>query len=298
MRARWFTISFVTALSVFGAGGAIAAEQALPKLILSLGNDSYLPQDAIEVATGAQVKRELGRFSLTDFSLVILSDIPYRDLPLEVQGGLVDFIQQGGTLFVTGGSRAYGSGGYGGTDLGAILPLKPIRTDWVPHPFRPTLILQPPHPILQGVIVLTMAHFNELGLNSSGANLIAEYRGGGKAAFAGSGVLATGEGFGPTSEAAARAVPGGTGEGGNPSSPGVTSRGEPVSPGFSAEGGVQGGGRPGWPLIAEGRSGKGTIIATALDLTQAGGWKDQNRFVVNTVKYLLDQSSLGPPRKD
>jgi hypothetical protein len=59
---------------------------------------------------------------------------------------------------------------------------------------------------------------------------------------------------------------------------------------------IAGGGRRPMPLIAEGQSGKGTIIAIALDLTQTGSWKDQDRFVVNTVKYLMDQSTLGPPK--
>jgi len=251
MRERWFAIGCALTLSVLVAGVEVSAEQALPKLILSLGNDSYLPQRAVEEATGAQVRRDLGSFDLTDFSLVILSNIPYGNLPSGVQRGLVDFVQQGGSLLVTGGSRAYGSGGYAGTDIGAILPLKPTRSDWVPHPFGPTLILQPSHPILQGVTVLTMAFFNELDLNS-GAMEIAQYRKASKAAFAGGGDPGGGE--------------------------------------------IAGGGRRPMPLIAEGQSGKGTIIAIALDLTQTGSWKDQDRFVVNTVKYLMDQSTLGPPK--
>lgn len=298
MRARWFIAGFSLFLSFCVADIVMSAEDASSKLILSLGNDSYLPQSAVEAATGAQLKRDLGGSDLIDFSLVILSGISYQGLPSEVQADLVDFVQRGGGLLVTGGSQAYGSGGFVGTDIGGMLPLKPRPNDWVPHSFSPTFVLEPSHAILKGVTIITMAHFNELSLKS-GSTLIAEYRGSGKAAVAGSGLLGTGEGFGPTVGAAAQAVPGGTGEGGNPGSPGVTASGQPVSPGFSAEGGVQGGGRGlGMPLIAEGRIGNGTIVAIAIDLTQLGGWKDQNRFVLNTVKYLMGQSTLEPRTKD
>lgn len=306
MRDRWLAASFAVFLVLCVAGVAPAAEEASSRLILSLGDDSYLPQGAVEGATGAKVKRDLGGSDLIDFSLVILSGISYQTLPSEVQANLVDFVRRGGSLLVTGGSQAYGSGGFVGTDIGDMLPLKPRGRDWVPHSFSPTFVLEPSHPILQGVTILTMAHFNELGLNRN-ATLIAEYRGSGKAAVAGSGLLATGEGFGPTVQSAQRAkpgettgaVPGGTGEGGVVNRPGVTESGKAVSPGFSAEGGVQGGGRGlGMPLIAEGHHGKGTIIAVALDLTQVGGWKDRDRFVVNTVTYLMNRSTLEPRTKE
>lgn len=55
------------------------------------------------------------------------------------------------------------------------MPLKPLRDDWLPHPFGPTLILQPDHPILKDVVVLTMAIFNELDVNTDAVE-IAQYR--------------------------------------------------------------------------------------------------------------------------
>lgn len=288
---RWYgrLIGLALALSLgVGAGlkPAPTMGQGLPKLILSLGNDGYLPRRAVEEATGAEVKKDLGGFELTDFSLVILSDIPYQGLPSEVQKGLVEFVQKGGSLLVTGGPNAYGSGGYTGTDIGAILPLKPTRIDWLPHPFGPTFIIQPGHPILSSVTIITMAHFNELDLNS-GAVEIAQYRAAPKAGASAGGMTGAGTPIGGVT-----GTPPGT-----PTVPGGVGIGVVPSPtGAGEAGGIQGGGRRPLPLVAEGRSGDGTIIAIALDLTQTGSWKDRDPFIFNTIKYLMERSKLGPPK--
>lgn len=154
--------------------------------ILSLGDDSYVNWSAVESRTGAVVRRELGDSPLAGFSVVVLSNVSYDSLPETVRDGLADYLARGGSLLVSGGKQAYGSGGYAGTALADLLPLKPSRDDWLPHPFGPTFILQPDHPILGGVVIPTMAFFNELDLNS-GAQEIAQYRKGSKAAFAGGG---------------------------------------------------------------------------------------------------------------
>jgi hypothetical protein len=134
----------------------------------------------------------LGDVPLTDISLVVLSNVSHNSLPETVRDGLGDFLGRGGSLLVTGGNQAYGSGGYAGTPLGDLLPLKPDRDDWVPHPFGPTLIFEPGHPILRDVVIPTMAFFNELELNN-GAQEIAQYRKASKAAFAGGGDPGGGE---------------------------------------------------------------------------------------------------------
>lgn len=154
--------------------------------VLSLGDDSYVTWSEVETRTGAVVRRELGDVPLAGFSLVILSNVSYDSLPEVARDGLADYLTRGGTLLITGGKQSYGSGGYAGTALGDLLPLKPSRDDWLPHPFGPTLIFQPDHPILRGVVIPTMAFFNELDLNS-GAQEIAQYRKASKAAFAGGG---------------------------------------------------------------------------------------------------------------
>lgn len=143
--------------------------------ILSLGDDSYVTWSEVEARTGAVVRRELGDSPLAAFSVVVLSNVSHDSLPEAVRDGLADHLTRGGTLLITGGKQSYGSGGYAGTALGDLLPLKPSRDDWLPHPFGPTLIFQPDHPILRGVVIPTMAFFNELDLNS-GAQEIAQYR--------------------------------------------------------------------------------------------------------------------------
>lgn len=160
--------------------------------ILSLGDDSYVTWPEVESRTGAVVRRELGDSPLAGFSVVVLSNVGYDSLPEAVRDGLPDYLARGGSLLVSGGKQSYGSGGYAGTALANLLPLKPSRDDWLPHPFGPTLILQPDHPILRGVVILTMAFFNELDLGA-GAVEIAQYRKGSKAAFAGGGNPGGGE---------------------------------------------------------------------------------------------------------
>jgi hypothetical protein len=161
-------------------------------MILSLGDDSYVTWSEVESRTGAVVRRELGDSPLAAFSVVVLSNVSYDSLPDLVRDGLADYLGRGGSLLVSGGKQSYGSGGYAGTPLADLLPLKPSRDDWLPHPFGPTLILQPDHPILRGAVISTMAFFNELDLGS-GAVEIAQYRKGSKAAFAGGGNPSGGE---------------------------------------------------------------------------------------------------------
>ena len=144
------------------------------RVILSLGDDSYITWSEVEARTGAAVKGELGDLPLSEFSVLALSNVSYASLPEAVRDGLQEYLARGGSVLVTGGKHSYGSGGYAGTELGDLLPLRPSRDDWLPHPFGPTLILQPGHPILKGIEIPTMAFFNELHLNG-GAVEIAQY---------------------------------------------------------------------------------------------------------------------------
>jgi hypothetical protein len=153
-------------------------------MILSLGDDSYITWSEVEARTGAAVRRELGEDPLTGYSVLILSNINYASLPEAVRDGLREYLGRGGSVLVTGGKQSFGSGGYAGTELADLLPLRPSRDDWLPHPFGPTLILQPGHPILAGIEVPTMAFFNELDLNS-GAVEIGQYRKASKAGIVG-----------------------------------------------------------------------------------------------------------------
>jgi uncharacterized membrane protein len=140
-------------------------------MILSLGDDSYITWSELVSRTGAVLKRELGELSLMDFSVLVLSNISYTSLPDPVRDGLQEFLARGGSVLFTGGDRSYGRGGYVGTQLADLLPLRPSRDDWLPHPFGPTLILRPGHPILKGIEIPTMAFFNELDLNVGGVEI-------------------------------------------------------------------------------------------------------------------------------
>jgi len=153
-------------------------------MILSLGDDSYITWSEVEARIGAAVTRELGDVPLSEFSVLALSNVSYSSLPEAVRDGLQEYLARGGSVLVTGGKHSYGSGGYAGTELGELLPLRPSRDDWLPHPFGQTLLLQPGHPILQGVEIPTMAFFNELDLNG-GAVEIAQYRKASKAGVVG-----------------------------------------------------------------------------------------------------------------
>ncbi len=163
--AAALTVWLVSPLDVSAATG---------RMILSLGDDSYVTWSAVEARTGAAVRRELGESRLTDFSVLVLSNVSYAMLPEVVRDGLRDYLARGGSVLVTGGDRSYGSGGYAGTELADLLPLRPSRPDWLPHPFGAVLIVQPDHPILRGIAIPTMASFNELELNS-GSVEIAQY---------------------------------------------------------------------------------------------------------------------------
>ncbi|MFQ5990488.1 MAG: hypothetical protein ACE5K9_11290, partial [Candidatus Methylomirabilales bacterium] len=172
--ARLLATSFLWVLAIFIHPGA--AEPA--KLILALGDDSYIPAEAVNVWTGAKIKRELGRHDLLEFSLVILSNIPYGALPHRVQELLPEYASQGGSLLITGGPNSYGSGGY--QAVSSLIPFV-IRTetDWVSGPFRPIIPVQPNHPILEGVTFRTVGTFNDLNPRTSGVVEIARYGGGG-----------------------------------------------------------------------------------------------------------------------
>ena len=170
--------------SLWGCPGQVRAQSG--QMILSLGDDSYITWSELESRTGAVVKREAGDAPLTDFSLLVLSNVSYTSLPEGVRDGLRRYLEQGGAMLITGGKQSYGSGGYADTELADLLPLRPSRDDWLPHPFGPTLILQPGHPILKGIEIPTMAFFNELDLNG-GAVEIAQYRKASKAGIVGGG---------------------------------------------------------------------------------------------------------------
>ncbi|MBI3990100.1 MAG: hypothetical protein HY347_10855 [candidate division NC10 bacterium] len=166
---------------LFLVGSSVSEAGTLPKLILSLGRDGYLPQAAVEDGTGAEVRREMGEFQLTDFSLVILSNLSFGSLPLEIRDGLGEFVNKGGTLLITGGTQSFGSGGY--QAIASLLPFT-IRAanDWAFKSFRAPVPLQAGHRSIAGITFPPIGGFNDMN-PKPGAVEILQYAGGGRAGF-------------------------------------------------------------------------------------------------------------------
>ena len=153
---------------------AAAAEPS--KLVLALGDDSYLSAEAVRAWTNAEVNGELGERELLEFAVVVLSNIPYDAVPAAVREGLPEFVSKGGSLLITGGPNSFGSGGY--QAIATLVPFQFLGTnDWHAFPFQPVFPLQKNHPIFQGVTFRLMGTFNDLN-PKPGAVLLAEYAGG------------------------------------------------------------------------------------------------------------------------
>ncbi len=239
-----------------------AAEPA--KLILVLGDDSYIPAEAVNALTGAEVKRELGGRDLQEFAALILSNIPYGFLPQSVQRGIPEFLNRGGSLLITGGPNSYGSGGY--ELVASLIPFEiRAKEDWRSVPFKPVIALEPDHPVLAGVTFRTVGNFNDLNPKPSGATEIARYAGGGRTVTFQEPIL------GPDGK--------------------VT--------GFKFQRQTTGARYPS-PLIAEQRVGEGIVLGVALDVSReiSSGWADGPRFVQNVLSYLVERSPLRPGRVD
>jgi hypothetical protein len=165
-------IALLLGLSLWLDPGTAAAS----KLILALGDASYLSAESVKAWTEADIEMTLGEYELGEFAVVILSNISYGAIPEPVQQGLNDFLGSGGSLLITGGPSSYGSGGY--QAIADLLPFG-IRApqDWVARPFKPVIPLEPGNPILQGVTFQTIGSFNDLN-PKPGAVELARYAGG------------------------------------------------------------------------------------------------------------------------
>jgi len=161
-------------------GWAAAAEAAGPRVILALGNASFIDAQAILKATGAEVTQNPGKAPLKDVAVLVLADVPFGSLPQPVQGGLVEYVSSGGAVLITGGAQSFGSGGYQ-----AVAPIIPFEirsdNDWRAFPFRSPVPLQPGHPILAGILgqrFITIGTLNDMNPRP-GATEILQSPGGG-----------------------------------------------------------------------------------------------------------------------
>jgi uncharacterized membrane protein len=147
MRLRMIVLAGLCAM----LGWAAAAGAAGPRVILALGNTSFIDAQAILKATGAEVTQVPGNTLLKDVAVLVLADVPFGSLPQAVQDGLVEYVNSGGAVLITGGAQSFGSGGY--QAVASIIPFE-IRSDndWRAFPFRSPVPLQPGHPILAGIL--------------------------------------------------------------------------------------------------------------------------------------------------
>ncbi|MFQ5881725.1 MAG: hypothetical protein ACE5I9_04545 [Candidatus Methylomirabilales bacterium] len=273
-------IALLLGLSFFVRAGG-AAEPS--KLILALGDDSYISSEEVKGWTGAEVKEELGDHDLLEFAVVILSNIPYGELPAAVREGLPGFVREGGSVLITGGPNAYGSGGY--RAIQHLLPFQ-IRADqdWVAMPFKPIIPVDTGHPIFAGVTLSTVGSFNDVSLKR-GAREIAFYAGGGIAPGAGrSGSGAPIGGARPGGARPGASRPGGARPGASrPGAPG------PAAPEFEVDFA-----RP--SLIAEHTEDRGTVLGIAFDLGRemSSSWRDSRKLFRNALVYLTERSPLTP----
>ena len=183
MRTR-LLVGIVLLLALGGLPGLVAAQSA--RMILALGNTGFLDPKGIQAATGAEVMTGLDKFQLKDFSVVVLANIAFPALPGPVQQGLVQYVNYGGTVLITGGAQSFGSGGYD-----AVAPIIPFQirsaSDWRFTPFRSPVPIQPGHPILAGVTFITVGNLNDMNPRADATEILQAAGGGSAAGGAGGG---------------------------------------------------------------------------------------------------------------
>jgi hypothetical protein len=222
---------------------AAAATAAGPRVILALGSSSFIDPRAVMRTIGAEITQDPDKIPLKDVAVLVLANVPFGSLPGPIQQDLVEYVNSGGAVLITGGVRSFGSGGY--KTVASIIPFE-IRSDsdWRASPFRPPIMIRPDHPILAGVDFITIGSVNDMNPRP-GASEILRSPGGG--------------GAGP----------------------------------FGARGGFGVGGTYPYSLIAELSVGAGRVIGIAFDMDDMAGMRDRDRFVENTLYYLLASSRKG-----
>lgn len=181
MRARLALIfGLLLFLGCLFSPAAAQAPRPSSPMILALGSTSWLNASDVQAATGAVVKQDMGQFQLKDFAVIVLANVAFAGLPGPVQQGLVEYVNNGGGVLITGGSQSFGSGGY--QAVASIIPFQ-IRTtsDWRPIPFRSPVPIQPGHPIMTGVTFLTVGAANDLNPHPDASEIL-QAAGGGSAA--------------------------------------------------------------------------------------------------------------------
>jgi hypothetical protein len=181
MRIR-FAVAVGVCLLLGWASVALASQGA--RVILTLGNPSFINAGALKHATGAEVSQDAS-VPLSQVAVLVLANARLASLPQMIQERLVEYVNSGGALLITGGSQTFGSGGY--QAVASIVPFQ-IRSDndWRFISFRSPVALQPGHPILAGVTFLTVGTVNDMNPRPDATEIL-QSPGGGRAATAAGG---------------------------------------------------------------------------------------------------------------
>lgn len=155
---------------VLALPGISLAGQA-QRMILALGRTGFINTGSLQGSLGAEIVTDMGKSKVKDLSVIVLANIAYGSLPGPVQQELEAYVNGGGTLLLTGGSQAFGSGGY--QAVSSLIPFL-IRGsgDWRAVPFKPPLSVQPGHPIMRGVTFLSIGNVNDMDPRPGGGEIL------------------------------------------------------------------------------------------------------------------------------
>jgi len=232
MRTRLATV--VGALLILAWTSVALAGQA-SRVILVLGDASFIDASSVQQATGAEVSRDSSR-PLKDTAVLVLANIPFGALPPSIQDELPGYVQGGGALLLTGGPQAFGSGGY--QRVADLLPFQlRSQSDWRNIPNRFPVVVSSGHPGIAGVTFISVQAVNDMNPRPDATEILQ-----------------------------------------------------------TAGGGSAGGGMYPYPLMADIGVGAGRVIGVAFDLNDFAGMRDRDRFVQNTLTYLLTASRMGSAR--
>ena len=157
MRTRLATAAGALLLLAW-ASVALAGQPS--RVILALGNATFINPATVQQATSAEVRQDPS-IPLKDVAVLVLANIPFKSLPQPIQDGLAEYVQAGGAVLLTGGPQAFGSGGY--QPVADILPFRlRSESDWRNVPNRFPVVLQPGHPIIAGIAFISVQALNDM----------------------------------------------------------------------------------------------------------------------------------------
>lgn len=122
-----------------GRGASIPfAVHGTKRAVIALVEDEKAPARFGSLAAALDEGFELRRLApaelaargvMDELDAVWLSDLPKELLPSEAESALVAAVERGLGLFVSGGPRSFGPGGYSGSELERILPLRSVQKE-------------------------------------------------------------------------------------------------------------------------------------------------------------------------